>query len=469
MNNTYQDTKDELDGIGKGFCAAKWTQVTMHLHNGLTHSCHHPSPHKIPLTEISRNYTALHNTQEKKKARKEMLNGERPKECQYCWNVEDNSSEYSDRVYKSGEPWSKPHIQHLKTLDWRHDYNPRYVEVSFSNICNFKCSYCGPSFSSTWMQEIKKHGSYPTTDGYNGIEFLESVGQIPINHGDYNPYVEAFWKWWPELYDNLDNFRITGGEPLMTKDMWKVLDFIIENPNPNKNLSLAINSNLGVPDELIDKFIEKVKKIEDEGRVKEIVLFTSIDTFGPQADYIRNGLNHKKWLENLHKIFSKTNRLCVTVMSTFNALSIFNYDKLIYEMYEMKQKYNHSDRYWSPALGLDTSYLRYPTHQTIQILPPEYSSYITKAANLAEALKYTCDWIHTGWKNEYLAFYDIEVGKIRRTIDWMLSKQKEEELMKNRFNFYKFINEHDKRRNTNFLKTFPELEDFYNDCSKIIL
>ena len=90
-----------------------------------------------------------------------MLTGKRPKECDYCWNVEDNSSEFSDRVFKSRESWSKPHLEEIVELDWREDYNPRYVAVFFfSNACNFKCSYCGPPYSSTWMNEIKQHGRH---------------------------------------------------------------------------------------------------------------------------------------------------------------------------------------------------------------------------------------------------------------------------------------------------------------------
>ena len=46
----FKDVKDKLDNVGCGFCIAKWSQVTMHLHNGMTHSCHHPIPHKIPLS-----------------------------------------------------------------------------------------------------------------------------------------------------------------------------------------------------------------------------------------------------------------------------------------------------------------------------------------------------------------------------------------------------------------------------------
>jgi hypothetical protein len=134
-------TKDKLNGVGCGFCLAKWTQVTMHLHNGTTHSCHHPEPHKVSLEELSRNPTALHNSKIKKLARKEMLENKRPSECSYCWNVEDNSSSFSDRVFKSSEPWSEPHFNEIKESDWRDNFNPKYVEVNFSNTCNFKCAY----------------------------------------------------------------------------------------------------------------------------------------------------------------------------------------------------------------------------------------------------------------------------------------------------------------------------------------
>ncbi len=143
MNNkVFDKTKEKLNTIGCGFCLAKWTQVTMHLQTGLNHSCHHPTPHFIPVEEISRNPSALHNTRYKKFKRKEMLEGIRPKECDYCWNVEDNSNSYSDRIYKSTEPWSAPHFEEIANSNWRDDFNPRYVEVSFSNTCNFKCSYC---------------------------------------------------------------------------------------------------------------------------------------------------------------------------------------------------------------------------------------------------------------------------------------------------------------------------------------
>jgi len=41
-NPYYVETKEQLDSVGKGFCLAKWTQVTLQLQTGHNHSCHHP-------------------------------------------------------------------------------------------------------------------------------------------------------------------------------------------------------------------------------------------------------------------------------------------------------------------------------------------------------------------------------------------------------------------------------------------
>ena len=55
---------------------------------------------------------------------------------------------------------------------------------------------------------------------------------MPIPHKDDNPYVEAFWKWFPDLYKTLEVFRIPGGETIDgKKDTFKVLDYINDNPN----------------------------------------------------------------------------------------------------------------------------------------------------------------------------------------------------------------------------------------------
>tara|TARA_A100000172_G_scaffold81042_5_gene72586 strand:+ start:2502 stop:3908 length:1407 start_codon:yes stop_codon:yes gene_type:complete len=460
-NPHYAETKKKLDGIGCGMCLAKWTQVTMHLQMGQTHSCHHPSTHHIPVKEIKRNPSALHNTRFKKKKRKEMLEGKRPKECDYCWNVEDNSDRFSDRVFKSNESWSLPHFNEIATADWRADYNPKYVEVAFSNRCNFKCSYCGPSFSSSWVQEANKYGAYPTMDNFNDMEVLRKEGKMPINHREHNPYVEAFWKWWPDLYRDLHTFRITGGEPLLSKDTWGVLDYIINEPNPNRKLNLAINSNLGIQDALLDKFIEKVNRIEDEDRVNEFIIFTSIDGWGEQAEYIRNGLEFNRFWDNMNKVLTKCPKVNLTIMSTFNALSVPSYKKLIDGVYDLKKEYASTDRYWTSAIFLDSSYLRYPTHQTVQVLPQKWAKEVFKTAQYTDFLGIP------KFDHKHVGYSDIETQKIKRIYDWMISREEDEQLKHQRYNFGKFFKAHDERRGTNFVKTYPELEDFWHYCQNI--
>jgi organic radical activating enzyme len=457
----YVDIRTSLNDQGAGFCLAKWTQVTMHLQLGHTHSCHHPKTHQIPLRELKRNPTALHNTMYKKRRRKEMLEGQRPDECDYCWNVEDSSNRFSDRTFKSAENWSYPYMDEIKQLGWRDDYNPKYVEVSFSNACNFKCSYCGPAFSTKWMEESEKYGAYPTTDAFNDLTYLKQEGKMPMPVTKANPYVDAFWNWWPNLYEDLHTFRITGGEPLMSQDTWKVLDYIIEHPNPNKKLNLAINSNLGVVDKLVDRFIEKVQKICEEDRVKEFVIFTSVDSWGEQAEYIRNGLEFNRFWDNCHKVLEKCPKVILTYMVTYNALSVPNYDKLIRGVYNLKTEYGSDDRYWNSATFLDTSYLRHPTHQTVQVLEPHWADKIYADAQLVDFLGVPL------FEKEYIGYSDVEIQKLKRTYDWMKSPIDEKRLETQRRNFGYFFRAHDERRGTDFCATFPELEEFYRKCLEI--
>ena len=228
-------------------------------------------------------------------------------------------------------------------------------------------------------------------------------------------------------------------------------------------MNLAINSNLGVPDKLIDKFIEKVQKITEENKVKEFIVFTSVDTWGEQAEWIRNGLVFNQFWDNVNKILLKCPRINLTFMSTYNALSVPNYDKLIDGIYDLKKTYGSNDRYWASAAFLDTSYLRYPSHQTIQILPQDFANNIFKQAQLADFMGVPF------FENKYIGYSDIEIQKIKRTYDWMISAKHDENMLRNQYNFGKFVEEHDKRRGSNFVKTFPELEEFYYFCKSIKL
>ena len=453
MNPT--EVKKKLDGVGCGFCLAKWTQVTMHLGTGMTHSCHHPSPHKIPLNELKRNPSALHNTKHKKTRRKEMLEGKRPSECNYCWNVEDNSNSFSDRVFKSTEPWSINDFDKIKDSYWRDDFNPRYVEVSFGNTCNFACAYCGPQYSSKWVEEVEKHGGYPTEHNFNSIDDIKARDQMPYKQTEHNPYIEAFWEWWPNLFPDLHTFRITGGEPLLLKDTFKVLEYIQKHHNQNSNISLAINTNLGVPDKLLEKFITIAKDLCDNNKVRELIIFTSVEGTDKQAEYTRYGLEYDKFWANIDKVLTELPKVTINIMATFNALSVFTYSELIDRVFEYKKKYANGQRYWISALQLDTSYLRWPTHLSVKILDKEHKDLILKSAQ--KALYYG---IKEFTQDNY-GFSNVEIQKIKRTYDYAAGNTDFDQ-DKYRKELVKFVDEYDKRRDTNFVETFPELKSMYD-------
>lgn len=456
LNIPIAQFKDNLNEISPSFCAAKWQQVTLHLQHGHTHSCHHPRTHKIPLEELENNPSALHNTNYKKEQRKLMLEGVRPSECDYCWRIEDSDpNAFSDRIYKSYENWAEPHIDRIKSLPWDQDVVPSYLEVSFSSVCNFKCSYCSPQFSSKWMEEVERYGPYPTSDKFGNISWLKQSDAMPIPHKDYNPYVEAFWKWWPSIFDKLEHFRITGGEPLLTKDTFDVLDFLIENPNPNMDLS--INSNMNPPDAVLDKFIEKIKIICSEGKVKNFKIFTSAEAYSDHAEYIRHGLNYGKWISNIRKILSSVPNCSFTVMSTYNLLSVPSYERFLQDILDIKLDYNTYDRKNS-AILIDTPYLKYPFHQSIFLLPKEMRSKIEDQVTFFYKHLENGNW----YKTANRGFYQWEAEKFKRIYNMILNyDDSSPQVLNGRKDFVRFVDEHDLRRGTNFLNTFPELKDFY--------
>lgn len=456
--NDYQshlnNTKNELDSVSNSFCAAKWKQVTMHLQNGHTHSCHHPKTHHVPVEEIKRNPTALHNSEYKKQQRKLMLEGERPSECDYCWRVEDQGDSFSDRVYKSADNWAKPFIQDIASKPWDDNVDPSYVEVSFGNVCNFKCSYCAPHISSQWMEEIERHGPYPTSDNFNNLDWLKSQSMIPIPNREENPYVDAFWEWWPRMYNSLQQFRITGGEPLLNKNTFKVLDYIIDNPNPN--LEVSINTNMNAPDDILDKFLEKVKIIHGENKLKNFKLFTSAEAHGRQSEYIRFGMNYDKWLSNIHRTYKEVPGIQFTIMSTYNFLSMTSYIPFLKDVLDIKLEYHRWDDHRTPML-LDIPYLRFPNHQAIFIMEPEQLQMIyDQVTFMYQNLEYK-NWYGSANRG----FFEHEADKLKRIYNIAKDNVVTEVTENNRRNFVKFVDEHDKRRGTNFLATFPEYGEVY--------
>jgi organic radical activating enzyme len=471
INRKFGVVKKELDAVSPSFCVAKWKQVTVHLDTGRTHSCHHPVTHKISLDEIKRNPSALHNTEYKKEQRKMMLEGQRPTECDYCWRVEDSNKPdsgtiaFSDRITKSADSWAKNTISEITNNVWNYDPVPSSMEVNFGSTCNLKCSYCNPEISSKWMEEITQYGGYELPGAsYNSVAWLKDNDRYPIPNREYNPYVEAFWEWWPDLIKELKIFRITGGEPLLNKNTFKVLDYLIENPHPE--LSLSINSNLSVPTQLLRQFIEKMTIIQNNKCIKDFKLYTSCEAHGARAEYIRFGLDYKRWLESCEAIIRDIPDSRLTVMSTYNLLSITTFKNMLEDMMELKNKYTIQPSR-PHTVGIDIPYIRYPEFLTAWTMPEEWLQHIED----------TITWMYQNLQQTYWpplcgkGFFDYEIKRLERVYvvckEMINDPTKQEEIQNNRRNFVAFVDEHDRRRGTKFLKTFPEMTEYYHQWKQL--
>ena len=455
--------KNRLDSVSPSFCLAKWLFLRIHLLTGKTQSCYHVPYHFVDEKEIQIRPSALHNTSQKKKERKQMMEGKKPKGCSYCWHIEESGNHYSDRHYQSKAPWAVNRFDEVVEKGSEYEVIPSYVELNLSNSCNFKCSYCSPELSSSWVKEIKEYGPFPTIKPHNDLNFLKKTGSLPISSKEENSYTKAFWKWWPELYPKLKVFRLTGGEPLVDHNTFKLLDYIVKHPNPE--LELAFTTNLCPPLNLRNRFKERIEAIIKDRKVRKVKLFPSIDSWGPQAEYIRFGLKIKQFEENV-EFFNKDLDVHTCFIVIMNALSVFNLKNLLKKILEWQEELNDS-LYRKKVLSYDQisvnfSYLRRPLWQTLQVLPLEMTTHY-----LNESLTFMKNNLIKSKTNNPPGFSYIQLSCMQRLLDVIKRPISEKELIKNRIDFYKFFKEHDRRRKTNFLKTFPELKDFWLYCKEL--
>ncbi len=443
MTSDLAFKKTVLDSISSSFCAAKWYNATIWLGSGMTTSCHHPPAHLVDKDKVQANPRLLHNTDQKKDDRRKMLAGERPSGCEYCWKIEDMGRDaVSDRVYKSKiYPLKALHeAYHTPATD---DVDLRTLEIAFDRTCQFACSYCNPAFSSTWVKDIKRNGPYSglVSDGRNHFTHAHESSQL-YRHGETNPYVEAFFAWWEsDLHCTLQELRITGGEPLMSADTWKLIDWFKTNKGKSTT-HLAINSNLGT-DVDIDRLLASTQDIE-------IDLYTSNEAVGSQAEYIRDGLVWTDWTNNVNRLLSSRQFRGIHVMCTINALCLDSLDQLLECIVKWKLEYGRD------AISFTLNILRFPSFQSPLVLPESLrTQYRDQLARFMVR--------HKG--SSYL--HEHEWNHVQRLVDYLdVVKTPHSDAFdrpKLLNDFKQFFSQYDQRRSKDFGTAFPNLKEWYDN------
>ena len=457
--------KQMTEEISPTFCLAKWHHTTIYLHRGQTHSCYHPKPHDIPLQELKYDPSVLHNTPQKIDERIQMFNGEKPEGCRYCWNVEEmddhkeegEDSHVSDRKIRNASIYTDERFEEIMMNPPDYKINPEYVEIAFSNECNFKCGYCHPMHSSLYRQEIQKHGPYNMVENHrNDIDWFDV-------YDEDSPYVEAWWRWWPEVSKTLNILRITGGEPILHKTTWKLFEELSENPKPN--IEININTNLGYTSRRVEKLVDAVKDLTENNKIRGFKMFSSMDTWGKRAEYLRTGLDIELWEKN-QDIYLRGVKSHITHMVTFNILSVTSFKDYLKKILEWRKTYediipnNLGSDEFVRKIRFDTPYLKEPLQYDMHLLPKEeFLPYFD------DILQFIKDNIV---EDDRTMFSQLEYERFRRVRDYFASAQYDDDtIRKGRIDFYNWFTEYDKRRDTNFLETFPEMGDFYYMCKDL--
>jgi len=431
-----------LNPISNSFCAAKWYNATIWLGSGMTTSCHHPPAHLVDRETVRLNPRLLHNTDQKKRDREQMQRGERPPGCEYCWKIEDmGRNRVSDRVYKS-RIYTIEDLHTAARTPAHEDVDLKTLEIAFDRTCQLACSYCNPAFSSTWVNDIRKHGPYQglESDGRNHFTHVHDSAQL-YNYGDTNPYVEAFFQWWEsDLHRTLDELRITGGEPLMSGHTWKLIDWFRDNPG-RSHTRLAINSNLGMESDVIDRAITACEGIE-------LDIYTSNESLGPHAEYIRDGLDYGQWSYNMEHIMRSKKVRTLHVMCTINALCLESLPEFL--TYLMLWKQDHGADFPNFTLNI----LRFPSFQSPLVLPDDIRM---RHRDRLQA------WVHE-WHNNVM-LHPHELHHVERLIDYLdVVKTPHSDAFdrpKLHNDFKQFYQQYDLRRGKVFAGTFPNLTGWY--------
>ena len=221
--------------------------------------------------------------------------------------------------------------------------------------------------------------------------------------------------------------------------------------NPRRNLRIDINSNLVVSDIIFDKFLEKMKLLEEKG--VKLKLYTSCEAYGKHAEYIRFGLKYNKWLKNCYKFLSTLTNSKLTIMSTYNILSITSFKDFLKDILNLKQTYRL-------RCGIDIPFLMNPSYLQANIISKDFLHYIEDSITFMFRNLDIPSWLPLSGNS----FFEHEIKKLIRIFYMVKAKPENFGCKRDRKDFKLFIDEYDKRNDSVFLETFPEYENFYKLC-----
>jgi len=276
------------------FCSMPFIRLDTTLNGSGAPCCEYRSPND----EIQDSVIKVWNSKEWTLLRKQIVAGERPKGCDYCWKAEDAKVKSLRKV--CGEIFSK----FMPNLDKNYNFEtgelstlPATMTVYPSNLCNLACRMCKPSISTTlnskWNEKIVQ---------------ITGINNYPLR--DNQQYKDTLFRDIGIMGPTLSQIAFGGGEPFMIP---KVIDILIALQPYANNMSFFTNTNCT---KLMHGNINIIDLIQP---FKYKILCVSIDGPPELNEYIRHGTNHSAVLNNINLLMTKK-----CIIHTNTAVTIYN-------------------------------------------------------------------------------------------------------------------------------------------------
>ena len=219
---------------------------------------------ETPLNNPGESALESWNNDNYKELRRALANDERPERCAVCWHNED-SGIVSNRQQWEHDNWNTFADKISVNDDYSVNNPPYWVELKVSNFCNLKCIMCSTHSSYKRVADLDIISKY-TKDGYETRLLRPTDLFASLNE-------------WPELWDHVHTLQFTGGEPIINKEHYDLLEGIpLE---AKKRIRLRYASNLSYI-----KF-KKYDLIKIWNEFKHVNIKVSMDGVGDVYNYIR--------------------------------------------------------------------------------------------------------------------------------------------------------------------------------------
>lgn len=395
------------------FCMFPWVHLNVTPAGNAYPCCTSDYLDPVGNTQKS-SIVSIMNNDRMKQLRLNMLNGIQSKDCKFCYEQE-KYSPHSFRSYANsnfGKYFDEVVVGNTKDDGEITNFKMKYIDIRFSNICNFKCRTCGSLFSSQWAAEDKKIGNktYITLQACEDNSLLDEV----LTH-----------------LDHTDTIYFGGGEPLLMEEHYIILEELIK--RNRTDIRLRYNTNCStVKYKTTDIF-------SLWNNFKHIEISASLDHYGERAEYIRHGTDWGVVETNLLKI-RNTEHIHFTmntVSSVFNYFSLDEFYRYLYEKNILRKKDQSNTLY----------NLQHPKYFSARALPAE----IKKLG---------------GEKIKSLIGYFVKEGldytSLRILDEAVTFADAEDYHEKEKSNFIEQVVGRDKIRDEDVLKTFPELKGMFD-------